>query len=122
MGGNSVVEFAMTGEHLRKSDVIRNLNNDPEALNYFAYLRNNKAVPCVILQNVVMSKCKVNGNLLWDLNTKIQLAGWAKPPEVKSDGDFVKSQEHKVPMIRCYLMHEVILQNGKVVELKELQP
>lgn len=118
-GASSVVTYAMAGESLRKDDVIASLNRNAQALRYFQYLRSEEATPVVVLQNIVMSTCSVDGSALWGTNGTIQLTGASEPPAFNATFGHSVNETHDEPIIRGYLMHEVILRDGRVVELTD---
>jgi len=114
INGSSQVTYEMKGQRLQIEDVCKRLERNPRALRYFRRVRQAGGVPIVITQNIVMSKCTIGRNVAWDADAKLHLAGLSKLPEIVTDGESRNDQDHKAPLVRCYLMHEVLVDNGEV--------
>ncbi len=119
-GGNSSsqVTYEMKGQRLVAEDVERRLQKNPSAMSYFRRVRQQEGVPIVITQNIVMSKCKIGRHVAWNADAKLHLAGLSENPSISTNGESRNDQDNKEPLVRCYLMHEVILENDGSVALE----
>jgi hypothetical protein len=115
---NNHVTYAMKGQRLVAENVIEKINKKPKLVRYFQRLRQKGDVPIVITQNIVMSKCKIGNNVAWNVDAKLHLAGLKNSVPVTAGSSRATDQNHKTPLVRCYLMHEVILEDNEVVALE----
>ena len=120
-GRHQEVEFEVIGTRLDQNEAIRALNADAEALRYFAYLRENGEIPCVVLENIVMA------NYAASTGAQLNLQGSATAITSEGVGAQVDRQRESSmqlmsPVIRCYQMCEVKQRQNQVVELTNQAP
>ncbi len=116
-GGRQEVEFELIGTRLDQSDVIRALNADTEALNYFNYLRENGEIPCVVLENIVMANYAASRGSQLNLQGNAKIAITSEGVEGQFDRQRESSMQLLSPVVRCYQMYEVKQYQNQVVEL-----
>jgi hypothetical protein len=121
-GRHQEIAFEIVGMRLDQNDVIKALNTDSDALEYFSYLREQNETPCLVLENVVFASYAAasEGNLA--------LGGKAKTI-LTSDGLAGRTENQRssltrfaASVIRCYQPYEVKLHGRHVVELAYLDP
>ncbi len=116
------VAFEIVGLRLDQSDAIKALNADADALGYFDYLVKQKEVPCVVLENLVFTSYAAAQA------KTLNLAGQAKTALTPdSVGGRLESQRTTFtrftsPVVRCYQVYQVKLDQNRVVELVSLAP
>jgi len=119
--GNSV-NFHVAGLRLNTPHVIHLLNHDTDALRHFAYLASEGRQACVVIENIVFPVLKNSR----DGRFRVNAAASAAYPPAKASLEVNRHHrtflEHHGAVVRCYQMHRVKLQNGKVVALDRVAP
>ncbi len=121
-GRQSEVAYEVVGLRLDQSDVIKSLNADTDALNYFAYLSSKREVPCVILENLVFtSYSSLQGtNVNVGASAKTILTADGVQAQVATQQN--SFTQFTSPVVRCYQMYQVKMYQNQVVELVYLDP
>ncbi len=121
-GHQHEVAFEIVGLRLDQNEVIKAMNADPDAMNYFGYLQQKKERPCMVLENIVFASYAASQG------TSLNASGSGKTIfTTDSIGGRVETERKNFtqftsPVVRCYQMYEVMLHNGQVVELSFLDP
>jgi hypothetical protein len=116
------MEFELAGLRLDQNDVIRLINADRQALDYFGYLNEKSETPCVVLENVLLLEYAKSSQ------SQLEIEGRAKnaftPDGFAGQGESRRNSftRFTAPVIRCYQTYEAILHNGRVMELANIRP
>jgi hypothetical protein len=121
-GRHQEIAFEIIGLRLDQNDVIKALDADSDALEYFGYLREQNETPCLVLENVVFASYAAASE------GDLALGGKAKAI-LTSDGLAGRTENQRssltrfaAPVIRCYQPYEVKLRGRQVAELTYIEP
>ena len=116
--------------HLDKKQVRTLLNQDEEALDYFARLMNRrgkfmrrKPQPCVILSNAMILSGKFSKDVEGSLGGKVDIIGMPHGVNLQVTHSDGQTRSYETPVVRGYRMYRVVLDDlGKVDYLEEYRP
>ncbi len=116
------VTFEIVGVRLDQNDVLKAINTDPDALAYFDYLAKNNESPCLVLENLVLASYAASQG------TNLQLGAGAKTT-LTADAAAGRLNTQRTaftrfasPVVRCYQMYAVKLNQNRAVELVAIEP
>ena len=121
-GRHQEVAFEILGVRLDQNDVIKALNADADALDYFKYLRQQKQIPCLVLENLVLTSYAAAHGSKLNVGTKANIVLASDGIGAQVEHQSSAFTELTSPVIRCYQAYEVKLHGHQVVELVNLDP
>jgi hypothetical protein len=121
-GREQEVSFEILGVRLEQSDVIDALNSDRDALNYFDYLQKQGEPPCVVLENVWLTNYSETQKTNLGVGVQAETVIRSDSVNTRIQNERSASSAMAAPVVRCYQMYEAKLNQGRVVELVNVDP
>jgi hypothetical protein len=121
-GQEREMSFEIVGTRLEQSDLISALNADSEALNYFDYLRQKNERPCVVLENLTLTNYSASQTTNVGLGVNAESIVSSDSVQAEMQNERSSSTQLAAPVIRCYQMYEVQVNQNRVVELTAVDP